>query len=218
MGQIFHRSANTFTKLVLAGMAAGLALACVVGYMTTWSSYKTGVGVDVAQPVPFSHLHHVRGAGLDCRYCHGGVETSAFAGLPPTQTCMTCHSQLLANSPMLKPVRDSFQTKVSLQWNRVQKLPDFVYFAHNIHIKKGIGCSTCHGHVESMPLMRAQKAFHMKECLECHREPARFIRPRNQVFNMAWQAPPNQLEVGRKLVHEYGLQLTILTNCSTCHR
>ncbi|MBI3555007.1 MAG: cytochrome c3 family protein [Deltaproteobacteria bacterium] len=218
MTQIFHRSANTLTILALAGVVAALAGVCLALYMTTWSNYKTGVGIDVQQPVPFSHRHHVRGAGLDCRYCHGGVETSAFAGIPPTHTCMTCHSQLFANSPVLKPVRDSFQNKIALQWNRVQRLPDFVYFAHDIHVGKGVGCSTCHGHVETMPLMREQNAFHMRDCLDCHREPERYLRPRDQVFNMSWEPPADQLAKGRELVREYGLQRAILTNCSTCHR
>ena len=195
MTQLFHRSANTLTTLAMIGGGVAVVFVCIVLYMTTWSDYKTGVGLEVEQAVPFSHLHHVRGVGLDCRYCHGGVETSAFAGIPPTKTCMTCHSQLFVNAPMLKPVRDSYQNKTALPWKSVQQLPDFVYFAHDIHVSRGVACSTCHGPVEQMPLMREQKAFYMKDCLECHRAPDRFISKR-----------------------ELRLNAGILTNCSTCHR
>ena len=180
------------------------------------SPYVTDVGVALAQPVPFSHKHHVAGLGIDCRYCHSTVEVSSFAGMPPTETCMSCHSQIWADSPMLEPVRASFRNDQSIRWTRVHDLPGFVYFNHSIHVKKGIGCATCHGRVDQMPLMWKTNTLYMEWCLECHRQPERFVRPRNQVFNMAYQAPSDQLALGRKLVEEYNIRK--LTDCSVCHR
>jgi hypothetical protein len=168
------------------------------------------------QPVPFSHKHHVSGLGIDCRYCHTAVETSSFAGIPPTETCMSCHSQIWFDSPMLEPVRASFQTGRALHWTRVHDLPDFVYFNHSIHLEKGVGCSTCHGRVDQMPLTLAEHSLLMEWCLDCHRMPERFVRPRGYIFRMDWTPPANQLTLGRRLVKEYGIRK--LTDCYTCHR
>jgi hypothetical protein len=168
------------------------------------------------QPVPFSHKHHVTDDGIDCRYCHTSVETSHFAGLPATEVCMSCHSQIWTNAAMLEPVRASWRTGESLQWTRVHDLPEFVYFNHSIHINKGIGCASCHGRVDKMPLMFKANTLYMNWCLECHRAPEKFVRPREEVFNMAYQAPSNQLELGQELVKKYHIQK--LTDCYTCHR
>src|SRR6202040_3463662 len=180
------------------------------------SPWVTDVHAAREQPIQFSHERHVAGNGIDCRYCHTSVEDSSFAGIPPTKTCMNCHSQIFANSPFLEPVRDSFRTGKSLEWTRVHDLPDFVYFNHSIHVKKGIGCSTCHGRVDRMPLMYKVNTLYMQWCIECHRNPAQFVRPRDQVFNIAYQYPDNQLELGARLVQEYKIQS--LTDCVTCHR
>ncbi len=180
------------------------------------SSYVTEVDVPKVQPVPFSHKHHVSGIGIDCRYCHTSVEDSSFAGIPPTETCMSCHSQIWANSSMLEPVRASFRDNKSLEWIRVNDLPEFVYFNHGIHVKKGVGCATCHGRVDQMPLTWRQQSLYMEWCLDCHRQPEQYVRPRDQVFNMEWMPPANQVEMGRKLVAEYGIRK--LTDCYTCHR
>jgi hypothetical protein len=169
--------------------------------------------------VEFSHQHHVGGLGIDCRYCHSSVEVSSNAGIPPTYTCMSCHSQIWSDSPTLKPVRDSLADDTPIQWNRVYSLPDFVYFNHSIHVDKGVGCVTCHGRVDQMPLMAKAQTLHMEWCLGCHRAPEQYIRPREEVFNMDWQ-PPNgdQLTLGRRLVEEYHIQsVSVLTSCSTCH-
>jgi Cytochrome c7 and related cytochrome c len=216
MGQIFHPSTNTISRLsifggliFLVGLAAGLAA-------FNESSYITEVGVARLQPVPFSHKHHVGDDGIDCRYCHTSVEQSAFAGIPPTKTCMNCHSQIWADSPTLEPVRESFRTGKSIEWTRVHNLPGFVYFDHSIHLHKGIGCSTCHGRVDKMPLMWRENTLYMNWCIECHRAPERFVRPREFVFSMEYQPPVDQPALGRKLVAEYKIQK--LTSCSTCHR
>jgi len=175
---------------------------------------------DVAldQPVPFSHEHHSAGLGIDCRYCHVTVESSAMAGMPPTETCMTCHSQVWTEAPVLAPVRESWVTGQPLRWNRVHDVPDFVFFNHGIHVQKGIGCSTCHGRVDQMPLVRQEHTLWMKWCIECHRHPEEQIRPKDKIFDMAYQAPVNQRELGKKLVAEYHVQTAQLTDCSMCHR
>ncbi len=186
-------------------------------YVIFWSPYMTRQRVPIEQPVPFSHEHHVRGLGIDCRYCHTSVETSSFAGVPPTDTCMTCHSQLWTEAPLLAPVRESLASNRPIRWRRVNDLPDFVFFNHGIHIQKGIGCATCHGAVDRMPLTWKAQTLYMKWCLECHRDPARFIRPRNEVLNMAYEST-NRAQLGPRLVQAYDVHTNQLTDCSICHR
>ncbi|MBV8677594.1 MAG: cytochrome c3 family protein, partial [Planctomycetaceae bacterium] len=170
------------------------------------------------QPVPFSHQHHVQGLGIDCRYCHTSVETSGFAGIPPTETCMSCHSQIWSESPMLEPVRASMRTNEPIRWNRVHELPDYAYFNHAIHVQKGIGCSSCHGRVDLMPLTWKDQPLTMEWCLGCHREPEAQIRPREEVFNMSWTPPANQLAMGKDALVKNHIPVDRLTHCYTCHR
>jgi hypothetical protein len=216
MPQIFGRSANTLSKVSLAGLllfVGGLiALAMAFGR----SSYVTRANEYIEQPIQFSHLHHVGDDGIDCRYCHTSVETSSFAGIPPTKTCMNCHSQLWGNAPILEPVRASFRDDTPLRWTRVHDLPDFVYFNHSIHVKKGMGCETCHGRVDQMPLMLQQSSLQMDWCLNCHRNPEQFVRPRSEVFTMGYRPAEPQSVLGPRLVEEYGIKGN--TSCSTCHR
>jgi hypothetical protein len=216
MAQIFYPSTNTISRVSILG--AVFILAGLLWLIATldYSSYSTEQDMVRQQPVPFSHEHHVGGLGIDCRYCHTSVEVSAFAGLPPTETCMNCHAYIWTESPVLAPVRDSFRTGQPLVWTRVHDLPDFVYFNHSIHIHKGIGCVTCHGRVDRMPLMRKAHSLQMQWCLQCHNEPERFVRPREFVFRMDWQPQEDQQTLGRKLAHEYNLHK--LTTCYTCHR
>jgi hypothetical protein len=216
MPQIFRRSANTVSKVSIVGLlllVGGLiGLVMVLGR----SSYVTRAQEYIEQPVQFSHLHHVGDDGIDCRYCHTSVETSAFAGIPPTKTCMNCHSQIFATAPILEPVRSSFREDRALRWIRVHDLPDFVYFNHSVHLKKGVGCETCHGRIDRMPLTLQQHSLQMEWCLECHRDPARFVRPRSEVFTMGYRPAVSQLELGPRLIKEYGIQAN--ADCSTCHR
>ena len=216
MAQIFHRSANTLSRASIVGalLLAGFVLVAIGGIVR--SPYFTNQGVHREQPVPFSHQHHVAGLGIDCRYCHTSVEESSFAGIPPTRTCMNCHSQIFANSPFLEPVRESLRSGRSIQWNRVHDLPDFVYFNHSVHVKKGMGCETCHGRIDQMQGIQQKSSLQMEWCLDCHRNPEQFVRPREAVFTMGYEPAGNQLEIGRKLVQEYKIQS--LTTCSTCHR
>ena len=232
MAQLFHRSANSIAKVSI--VAAVVFLGCLVwaAYKLNAGSFTTDVEVAKGQPVPFSHKHHVGDDGIDCRYCHTSVETSPFAGLPPTETCMSCHSQIWTNAQLLEPVRASYRSGESLQWTRVNQLPDFVFFNHSIHINKGVGCNSCHGPVDQMPLMYQQATLQMEWCLDCHRAPQKNLRPRDQVFNMRYQQPTSanpvvvdgqsfsdQDDLGLALVKKYSVRsVKDITSCSTCHR
>lgn len=218
MAQIFHPSSTVISKASIVVIIIVLTSIVIAAAEIYQSGYTTGQDVAVEQPIPFSHKHHVNDEGLSCAYCHTSVDKSSFAGIPPTNTCMTCHSQIWTTSPMLQPVRDSYRTGEPLQWIRIHDLPDFVYFNHSIHINKGIGCETCHGRVDQMPLMRRQNTLFMAWCIDCHRAPEKYIRPRAEVFTMGYEYPKNQEEVGKKLVKEYNVQVNRITDCSTCHR
>ena len=216
MSQIFHRSLNIWSRVsIVAGVGFVTFLAWVVVSLS-WSGYVTGQSVTVDQPVQFSHAHHAGSMGIDCRYCHTTVEESPFANIPPTKTCMNCHSQIFSSSPYLEPVQQSFRSDRPIAWTRVHDLPDFVYFNHSIHVNKGVGCTTCHGQVDRMPLMWQEQSLQMEWCLDCHRNPEQYVRPREAVFSVDYTPPPDQLELGRRLVAEYQIQK--LTSCSTCHR
>jgi len=216
VAQVFSPTANSFARFTLGGTLLGLGLLFAVLELYVRSPYVTNVGQPVDQPVPFSHKHHVMDDGIDCRYCHTTVEDSSFAGMPSTQVCMNCHSEIWAQSPTLQPVRDSFSTGQPIAWNRVTDLPGFVYFDHDIHVQKGVGCSTCHGRVDDMPLTFKTQSMQMSFCLDCHIDPSKYVRPEDQVFNMAWAPPANQAELGQQLVQAYHIQSKI--SCSTCHR
>ena len=219
MAQIFRKSANNIAKI---SMVTVVLLAGVGFYAWTQlarSSYLTGQYLEIQQPVQFSHKHHVADDGIDCRYCHQTVETTASAGMPSTQTCMNCHSQLWADAPYLEPIRASFRDNKPIQWNRVHDLPKYVYFNHSIHIAKGVGCSTCHGPVDKMPLVYEENTLQMEWCIQCHREPEKFIRPKSEVFNMSYQAEDIDQATRDQLKVDYKIRSReMLTSCSTCHR
>jgi hypothetical protein len=216
MPQFFPRTANSIIRLALLGVVGAIATIAWLGALIVRSPYEMGQQTPRNQPVPFSHEHHVGGLGIDCRYCHTTVEKSSFANIPPTHTCMNCHSEMWAVAPVLKTVRQSYRTGKSIDWIRVHDLPDFVYFNHAIHVHKGIGCETCHGRVDRMPLTWQANSLTMNWCLNCHRHPEDFVRPREHVFDMDYTPPRDQKELGAKLVREYRIQR--LTSCSTCHR
>jgi hypothetical protein len=216
MPQIFQRSANTLSKLSLFGVLSLVGGLILLAIILGRSSYVTRAHEYVEQPIQFSHLHHVTDDGIDCRYCHTSVETSSFAGIPPTKTCMNCHSQLFSTEPILEPVRASFREDKPLHWTRVHDLPDFVYFNHSIHVKKGMGCETCHGRVDQMPLMQQVNTLQMEWCLNCHRNPENYVRPRSEITTMGYRPSAPQSVIGPQLVKEYGINS--LTSCSTCHR
>jgi len=216
MSQIFHRSANTLSRVSIFGALFIVGGLIWLAMVISRSSYSTGAHVFRRQPVQFSHMHHVQQMGIDCRYCHTAVETSQYAGIPPTATCMNCHSQIWATSPYLEPVRASYREDRSLEWLRVHDLPDFTYFNHSVHVKKGIGCETCHGRVDEMPLMLQENSLQMEWCLDCHRNPEKYVRPLSEIYTMGYRPPEPQAVLGPKLVQEYGINAR--TSCSTCHR
>jgi hypothetical protein len=222
MPQIFKHSTNALAKATIYGAVFILLAALWVAAQINRSSWNTGQWVERDQPVQFSHKHHVGDDGIDCRYCHTSVETAASAGIPSTTVCMNCHKQIWADSPYLEPVRASLRTGKPIEWTRVHDLPDYAYFNHSIHVNKGVGCSTCHGHVDQMPITYQASSLQMEWCLECHRAPERFLRPREKIFDMSWrQENKSAAEIadGKKWKAEYHVQpKNVLTSCSTCHR
>jgi len=216
MPEPFRPIANTIFRLSLLGVVAFFAFVLWIMFYTVRSPYEMMQDVPREQPLPFSHQHHAGSLGIDCRYCHVTVEYSSFADMPPTSTCMHCHSQMWAAAPALAPVRKSYTSGRSIQWTKVYDLPDYVYFDHSIHINKGIGCSNCHGRVDHMPLTWQAPILTMAWCLQCHRNPELYVRPKPEVFNMSYHPPADQAALGKRLVREY--KIRSLTSCSTCHR
>ena len=218
MPQIFPRSANATARASILGSL--LLIGGFLFFLDSFnrSNYQTNQSLEIVQPVMFEHTRHVAGNGLDCRYCHTSVEESHFAGIPPVETCMTCHSQILKGAPILQPVRNSYEMGAPLEWVRVHDLGDFVYFDHSIHIAKGMACVTCHGHVDEMALMWQENTLQMQWCLDCHRAPEKYIRPREHVFDLDWEPEGDQIAMGDSLVEAYNINVGQLTNCSICHR
>ncbi|HYY93228.1 MAG TPA: cytochrome c3 family protein [Pyrinomonadaceae bacterium] len=237
--QVFHRSTNTIAKVSIFGGVFIVAASLWVLAEINRSAYNTGQFIEVQQPVQFSHKHHVGDDGIDCRYCHTSVETSNTAGLPPTKTCMNCHSQIYSDSRYLEIVRASFRDNKPLEWTRVHDLPDFVYFNHSIHVNKGVGCASCHGRVDQMPMVYQAASLQMEWCLACHRAPERYLRPKEKITDMAWNieadpgagvvadpyntlaenTAPSRVALGLQLKKDYHIRnARVLTSCSTCHR
>jgi hypothetical protein len=215
MPQVFHPSTNTISRVSVFG-AVGLVFgAAGVGAMIVRSPYVTGVGVIRSQPIPFSHQHHVGEAGIDCRYCHRGAERDASAGLPSTEDCLGCHSQLWADSEMLQPIRTSWDTGRPIAWVRVHDVPDFVYFHHGIHVSHGVACETCHGRMDRMPLTWRNATLHMEWCLECHRDPEPHRRPANAVLAMGWKRSDDPSSDKEPATVP---RVSARTDCSACHR
>jgi hypothetical protein len=222
MAQLFRPGANTLVRAALAGIVLAPLLLFLLGMTMVRSGYVTGEGRFVDQPVPFSHQHHAGDVGIDCRYCHTGVETQASAVVPPTHTCMTCHSQLWTNAQMLAPVRESLASGKPLLWHRVARLPDYVYFNHAIHVARGVPCATCHGRVDEMPLTVQAQPFQMQWCLDCHRNPAPRLRPPDQVTRMDWsdwdRHPERHPGFGAAVMQAHHIDPKKLTDCDVCHR
>jgi hypothetical protein len=219
MAQFFNRSANNIARISMLMVVVLAGVAFYVYTQVARSSYLTGQYLEKQQPVQFSHKHHVGDDGIDCRYCHSTVETTATAGMPPTQTCMNCHSQLYSDQPYLEPVRASFRENKPIQWERVHDLPEYVYFNHSIHVAKGVGCSTCHGQINEMPAVYQENTLQMEWCISCHRAPENKIRPRSEITSMDWRDEDLTTEERLKLKQDYKIRSReMLTSCSTCHR
>jgi hypothetical protein len=217
MAAIFGPRANLVTNATLLALAAFALFAAFLIWGVPLMHYNTQVSLTARQPVQFSHKHHVGGLGIDCRYCHSSVEVAANAGMPPTETCMTCHSQIWTNAAMLAPVRQSLAENKPLRWNRVYTLPDYVYFDHSIHVAKGVGCTECHGPIGDMPLTRRTTDLTMRWCLDCHRDPAPHLRPRDKVFDPQWQRTADTPS-GAQLLAAYRIHTQGLSDCTVCHR
>lgn len=217
MAQIFGPGMDLAARGFLVALGLGTAALVAFAWAMPAGDWRTGRHEVVDQPVPFSHAHHVGGLGLDCRYCHGAVESAANAGMPATATCMTCHSQIWTHAEMLAPVRASLAEHRPLRWHKVHVLPDYVYFDHSIHIAKGIGCASCHGDVARMPLTWKEAPLTMRWCLDCHRDPAPNLRPRDKLFDTEWRRDAETPSPG-DLMRSYHVRTAGLTDCSTCHR
>ncbi len=219
MDPIFTPRTSAYLKLGLLGFVGLSVLVTVLLVQFNVTNWATSENRYVTQPVPFSHEHHVGGLGIDCRYCHQSVEESSFAGMPSTHTCMSCHSQLYTEEEMLRPVRMSYQLNEPIEWNRVYNLPDYVYFNHSIHVQNGVGCESCHGRVDRMPLLYQTVSLHMAFCLECHRQPEQFVRPMQYIYAFGYDLPDKeQRALGRTLVEKYDIDVGGLDDCSVCHR
>ncbi len=229
MAQLFPKSMNVVMRVGLLALPLFAAGAGVAGAAFFRSDYTTGAREVVEQPVPFSHKHHVAQLGIDCRYCHTSVYDSAAAGLPPTKTCMNCHQQIWQSADLLGPVRDSYAKGVPIAWTKIHNVPHYTYFNHSIHVNKGVGCISCHGHIDEMNLVYQSKTLLMEWCLDCHREPEKHLRPVDEVQNMRFAAAgytdatgktyTSQAELGRELKHKHLVrEAAVLTNCSICHR
>jgi hypothetical protein len=215
LAQIFPKWTNALP--LLAAVTLIVAASAVVGFFWYYGSPQyTDVGYHPKQPVTYSHKLHAGDLGIDCRYCHTTVEVSAKAAIPPTQTCMNCHSLVAVDSASLKPIRESWATGKPMEWVRVHKLADYAYFDHRSHITKGIGCVSCHGRVDEMVEVTQEKPLSMGWCLDCHRNPDKNLRPLDQITNMSWQPGENQAEMAAKLKQE--LNIAPSEDCSTCHR
>ncbi|KAA0224738.1 MAG: cytochrome c3 family protein [Armatimonadetes bacterium] len=216
MPQVFGKGSNVLVKVTLIG--GGLLLFTVVMVGMYMTPYTHDLGIAFDQPAPFSHKHHFEQLGIHCKYCHTQVEDARFAGVPATETCMTCHSQIWTNSPLLEPVRSSYAKGEPIRWNRITNAPDFVYFNHSVHIAKGVSCFTCHGRVDQMNLMYKENAFEMKWCLNCHRNPEQFVRPKAEIYNPNYAPSQDHAALGRELVKTLGIEKEQIQNCSVCHR
>jgi hypothetical protein len=214
MAQIFPKWTNKVPKIALISLVC--AITGIVFIFWYWfSPYNLEVGYQPTQPVPYSHKQHVGQLGMDCRYCHTGVEKSAVAGVPPTQTCMNCHSMIKKDSVKLEPVRDSFKTDLPIPWIRVHKVPDYAYFDHSAHIAASIGCVSCHGRIDQMTEVRLEKPLSMGWCLDCHRNPEPHLRPMDKITDMEWIADENWKAIAKakaKTLHPP------VESCSGCHR
>ena len=217
MAAIFRPTANLASKVALLVVTAMALIGAVFWWLWPNTDYARHLRSVVEQPVPFSHQHHVAGLGIDCRFCHSAVEVSSNAGLPPTHTCMTCHSQVWTNAALLAPVRNSLANQTPITWHRITDLPDYVYFNHSIHIAKGVGCESCHGEIDTMPLTYKAKTLTMGFCLGCHRDPGPNLRPLSALYDTAWHRGPNTPSPA-ELMKLYHIPDRTLTDCSLCHR
>jgi cytochrome c7-like protein len=216
MSALFSKRSNAvlLTTLAVLGLGAGGTIGGLLLYWRT--PYGTSQHEPIVQPVQFDHRHHVQDDLMDCRYCHSSVDKAPSAGIPPTELCLSCHSQIWNKSPLLDQVRQSWFSGKPIAWTRVHKLPDFVYFNHAIHVNKGVGCVECHGRVDQMPSIEQAQPLTMGFCLDCHRSPQARLRPLEEIANPRWQPPVDRAALGVELARKYDVKPKV--NCTTCHR
>lgn len=217
MANIFSKRSNQAPlKIIFALLVLGVTTVAGVTYYFT--PKYTRVGYAPKQPVAYSHYLHAEQLGIDCRYCHTYVDRSGHANVPDAGTCMNCHSQVKSDSPLLAPVRESYQTGVPVHWVRIHRVPDYVYFNHAVHVNRGISCVECHGQINQMEVVHHAKPMSMAWCLECHRNPEQFVRPLDQVYNLNW-TPENaskHADWAREAVVNWNINPP--QSCSGCHR
>ena len=214
MPQLFPKKANSLPLLSLgASLLGGVLLVFLVWYYFS-PEFKV-VGYQPEQPVPYSHQTHVGQLGMDCQYCHSNVESAKHANVPATETCMTCHSQIRTNSPELQPVRESWAQKEPIEWTKVHHLPDYAHFSHAAHVNKGVGCETCHGRIDQMEVVSQAEPLSMGWCLDCHRQPEKYLRPNDEITTMGYTQPASFIERNLERIRDQGIQPP--TNCSACH-
>lgn len=215
MAQIFPAWTDKLPgRIILSGGI--LVILIIAGIWYYWSPWYTDVGYQPVQPVPYSHKFHVGELGLDCRYCHTGVEVSPVAMVPPTQTCMNCHAMIKTESEQLAPIRASWESGMPVRWVRIHKVPDYAYFDHSAHVSVGVGCESCHGDIAGMEVVHLDQPLNMAWCLDCHRNPDPHLRPVEDVTVMGWVAPEDQAE--RAAVIRESLDINPPETCSGCHR
>lgn len=217
MANIFPKWANKLPKMII--IAAIIVVTALTIAMTAFLTPKySNVGYQPIQPVPFDHYLHVGQLGMDCRYCHTYVDRSPHSNVPSASTCMNCHNQVKTDSPLLAPIRESYDSGMPVNWVRIHDTPDYVYFNHTVHINRGVSCVECHGKINEMPVVFQSKSLTMQFCLDCHRKPELKVRPLDKVFDLNWKAesPKAQLEMGKKFVHDWKINPPV--SCSGCHR
>jgi len=216
MSALFPPSSNTIFRVISLALLATPVLAIGAAYIYLGSPYYTGQNDPIDQTFQFDHRHHVSDDGIDCRYCHSSVESSPYAGVPSTAVCMNCHAQVWNKSPLLEQLRARYFRGEPIPWNRVHRLPNFVYFNHAIHVNKGVGCVSCHGRVDQMAMIEQVEPLTMGWCLDCHRNPAKHLRPLEMITDMTWQPEGDPEHAGKELLQKYDVHTR--TSCTTCHR
>lgn len=219
MSQIFNPSANNIARLSI--LIGGLVALFIAAIFPAWdrSPYtdRAPAGIAIEQPVRFSHKLHSGNLNISCVYCHGGAEVSRYAGISDTHTCMSCHSQIALYSELLEPVRASYETGEPLVWNKVHDLAEHVYFNHAVHVNNGVGCESCHGRVDEMPLVWQAESMTMNWCMDCHNNPEEYLRPESEIYTFGWEPEGDQIELGLQLIDEYQINTEGLNQCSVCH-
>lgn len=212
---VFPKWSNKVPAII--GLNILFVILFVIYLFAYWFSPSSlEIGYQPEQPIPYSHQFHAGELGIDCRYCHYNVEKAAHANIPSAELCLNCHNQIKTNSPHIKKIKEHYDNNTPIEWVNVHMLPDYSYFNHSRHVNSGISCVQCHGRVDQMEIVQQVESLSMSWCLECHRNPEKYVWPKDQVTNLDWQPEEDQLVMGKRLVEEYHLNPKV--QCSVCHR